>query len=79
MNKIKTQSGKTVIAVGQENSYARLKDQYDVTLPKLIAHIKSKNEASGLIKICEEDNLTNRQISSQLVNAAYFYAKQFSD
>lgn len=77
----KDQNGKIIIAVGAEGSHVRNKDEFNITLPKLI-DLLDKNwcrggldrhtEPQDLFDIMQDDGVPKEKQSS-LYNSAYYY------
>lgn len=77
----KNQKGEFIIAVGQEGSFARIKTEFDITIPKLIEKLWSYWYQGGINRhtphyelenICEDDEVA-KEMWSKLINTAYYY------
>lgn len=80
-NKIITQSGKEVFAVGQDGSHARNLVQFDITLPKLIDKLFRNWSRGGLDRHTEPHELyaimyadeVKLEDYNSLYQSAYYY------
>lgn len=81
MNKITNQSGEIVIAIGENFSMARMKQLYNLTMPKLIQRIHNSNAWSSikdssldrdLCFLIEDDNIPNEHRQTLLLAAKYY-------
>jgi len=81
MNHTTNQLGEDIIAVGAKGSHIRNKDEYNITMPKLIQRIRNSkawsdipdtSEFSDLELICEEDNVPKSEWQN-LIRSARFY------
>lgn len=73
MNKTVNQNGDVIIAVGQKGSPIRCKEEYNVTLPKLVDKLnKGTIIFNELRNICAEDNVPQEDVLF-LIRAAQFY------
>jgi hypothetical protein len=74
MNKTVNQSGETIITVGQKGSHIRNKEEYNITLPKLIEELKRGVVIMDRLKdICIQDNVPKEEISGLVRSAVYYY------
>lgn len=90
MNYITNQSGEKVVAIGQEGSAMRHKYEYDITMPKLIAELSSKEHLltrdniykadlksfEAMHHICTEDKVPAHLHLSLIRSAFLFYFKE---
>jgi hypothetical protein len=76
-NKITTQSGREITAVGNDGSHIRNKEQFDVTFPKLMEVIKGNKFCSNseLVGICRNDKVPDDKIYG-LISTVNFYLLQ---
>lgn len=82
MNYIINQSGEPIIAVGSPGSNIRNKDEFNITLPKLIDLINRNWEQTGILRhtatsdleyILEDDGVP-RSKWNNLIQSAYYYS-----
>jgi len=82
MNKITTQSGKVIDAIGSDNSHVRTRSKFDITYEKVFTRILNDDSNHGYLRhsnlndldaICEDTGITNWKDRQMIIEAAYFY------
>lgn len=83
MNATINQDGAVIFCIGSERSHIRLKEEYNITIPKLINHINNCWDRTGLarhadhndlVNIAEDDGIFDKSLISDLIRSAYFYS-----
>jgi len=82
MNHIINESGEKVISVGQDGSHARIKEQFDYTLPLMIEAINNQWVKGGLERHLDYSVLEDIMVASDihdsmhsaLIRSSYFYS-----
>lgn len=85
MNKITTQSGKVIDAIGADNSHARIRSKFDIAYEKVFTRILNDSSNDGYLRhsaphdldnICEDTGVTDFKDKQMIIEAAYFYFRR---